>query len=214
MAQTFEMMRCDRRNMTLSRPGCAKLWLSANTGEKDRRPKPWEGRAACVACPLGATNAGVEQSPVAGAVESIRMICPRCERPAQRLIHDRLCVSCYNREREALIGKNAKGGRPRLCDVLHQESVVVVERGIARLVRVGPVTSAAEVVIGLSRRASCPPLFGRPPTHPRSPQLLLMVPAFVAPALPSALPIAWRARRGALWPARGPAIQLVLDIAA
>ena len=166
MQPTLEMMRCERRNMTLSRPGCAKLWLSANTGEKDRRPKPWEGRAACVVCPLGALNAGVEQSPAAGAVESIRMICPRCERPAQRLIHDRLCVSCYNREREALIGKNAKGGRPRLCDVLHARKIAVTDAAGTRDVRAPSVASASEVMLAAAKKATGWLAFTRPAASP------------------------------------------------
>lgn len=162
MQPTLEMMRCDRRNMTLSRPGCAKLWLSANTGEKDRRPKPWEGRAACVACPLGATNAGVEQSPVAGAVESIRMICPRCERPAQRLIHDRLCVSCYNREREVRIGRDRKGNRPGLTDRLHGVSLAITDATGTTRIRQVEVVSCVEAMIAAARKATGWMAFGRP----------------------------------------------------
>lgn len=173
MAATLEMMRCDRRGMTLSTAGCAKLWVSANPSDPALRPKPWEGRAACVVCPTGAANAGCTQSPVAAAVEDIRVTCPRCERPTERMIRDRLCVSCYNREREALAGRNAKGGRPRLCGILHPASVVVIEPAGARVVRVSPVVSVAEVVIGLARRAVGPTAFGRLCRRPRSPQLAL-----------------------------------------
>jgi hypothetical protein len=41
-------------------------------------------------------------------------ICPRCRRGGSRMIGGRLCVSCWNREREVKIGRNAKNTRPQL----------------------------------------------------------------------------------------------------
>ena len=84
-APALEMMQCAPRNMTLSRPGCARLWLSAN-GNPENRPKPWNERSACIVCPVGATNAGRVQSPIAGAGDTLRLKCPRCERPAQVIL--------------------------------------------------------------------------------------------------------------------------------
>jgi hypothetical protein len=39
-------------------------------------------------------------------------ICARCLLESDRMIHGYLCVSCYNREREYRIGRNAKGKPP------------------------------------------------------------------------------------------------------
>ncbi len=55
--------------------------------------------------------------------------CARWTKYSARLINGRFCISCYNRNREALVGKNAKGSRPALCDRLHPVSVAVVEFG-------------------------------------------------------------------------------------
>ena len=155
------MMRCLPRNMTLSKPGCARLWISANDG--DRRPQPWEGRSACVVCPVGAASAGRTQSPVAGAVDAIRLTCPRCERPAQRLIHGRLCVSCYNREREVRIGKNRKGQPPRkLPGQLHGVGIVITDSTGATRIRQIVATCPVEVMIGAAQRARGWLAFSRP----------------------------------------------------
>ena len=40
------------------------------------------------------------------------MICMRCHRGSTRLIGRSLCPSCWNRQREYLVGKNAKGAKP------------------------------------------------------------------------------------------------------
>ena len=160
-APALEMMQCAPRNMTLSRPGCARLWLSAN-GNPENRPKPWEGRSACIVCPVGAANAGRVQSPVAGAVDALRLICPRCERLAQRLIHKRLCISCYNREREVRIGRNAKGGRPHLTDRLGGVAIAVTDCIGATRVRAVEAVSAAEAMIAAARKATGWLAFGRP----------------------------------------------------
>lgn len=39
-------------------------------------------------------------------------ICSRCHRVGMRLIGGDICVSCWNRQREVIIGKNARGRKP------------------------------------------------------------------------------------------------------
>lgn len=69
-------------------------------------------RVTCRACPVGACHAGVP-SEVASASRFLGLgYCSRCHGDARRLIRGSICISCYNREREVLIGKNAKGSRP------------------------------------------------------------------------------------------------------
>ena len=65
---------------------------------------------ACRLCPVGAVHAGevaASMSPLKGT-----LTCARCHRTASRLIGAMVCVSCYNRAREVLIGRNAKGTAP------------------------------------------------------------------------------------------------------
>jgi hypothetical protein len=122
------------------------------SAQKDE-PKPWEGRAACVTCPIGAANSGQEISPVAEDVAVLSKICPRCLHQAERIINDNLCVSCYNRAREAHLGRNAKGGIPRLCHVLHTEDFAAVEGETPHYVAASSVTSMVEAILAHSKRA-------------------------------------------------------------
>lgn len=72
-----------------------------------------------------------------------------------------LCISCYNRHREALRGRNAKGTRPGLADRLHTVRLEVA----GRPVRVEAVTGRVEAMLALGKRqvAPGPIAFGRPP---------------------------------------------------
>ena len=163
-APALEMMRCDKRSMTLSKAGCAKLWLSA----QENRPKEWEGRFACIGCRVGAMSAGKPMPETAEAVEAWRMVCPRCRRPAQRMISGRFCISCWNRNREATASppKNSKGNPPRLLlDRLHSEIVVVSDGAAARIVREENVVDLTELIVLHARTATGALAFSRPAAH-------------------------------------------------
>jgi hypothetical protein len=110
MGQQIETFRCDRQGMSLTVAGCKRLWTSAQAN----RPDPWEGRHACLSCPIGAGHCGqsAEDARIAAATEALRKFCPRCTRRASRLINGQFCVSCYNRTRELARGKNGKGNAP------------------------------------------------------------------------------------------------------
>ena len=69
-------------------------------------------RVTCRACPVGATHAGVPSEEASASRFLGVGYCSRCHGDARRLIRGSICVSCYNREREVLIGRNAKGSRP------------------------------------------------------------------------------------------------------
>jgi hypothetical protein len=95
--------RCDRYAATLSTEACAGMWREGNHLNSEKRLR-------CKVCPIGAVHAGetaASMSPLKGS-----LICGRCHVGATRLIGKHLCVSCYNRQRELLAGKNAKGTRP------------------------------------------------------------------------------------------------------
>ena len=94
---------CSRYNATLSTESCAGNWREGNHLLSEKRMR-------CRVCPIGAVHAGetaASMSPLKGS-----LICGRCHIGATRLIGKHLCISCYNRQREYLIGRNAKGSRP------------------------------------------------------------------------------------------------------
>ncbi len=161
------MMRCQRRSVTLTESGCAASWEAA----RKKRPEPWEGRWHCRSCALGAEKAGKPLPQTAVAADALSCLCPRCFRPASRLINGHLCVSCYNRDREVARGRNAKGGVPRLTAKLHNLTILVVEEGAVRRETLDRVTGSQEAMIMLAKRARRPMAFGRP-IHPIVPVAL------------------------------------------
>lgn len=101
----MQLFQCPRipGKLTLSEASCANYHKAAQN-------KEWQYRLPhCVACPVGAKNAGVALAP---AFQK-KMVCVRCGSGAGRLVEGLLCMSCYNRQRESEIGRNSKGGYPR-----------------------------------------------------------------------------------------------------
>lgn len=153
-----EVMRCERRACSLSVASCAASWAAA----QKRRPDPWEGLWHCRSCPIGAASAGKPMPVATVTADALACICPRCERQATRLIAGRLCVSCYNREREVLRGRNAKGTKPRLGAKLHTEVLAVNDGRSVRVEVFEQVTSRVEVLITVAKRATGAVVFSRP----------------------------------------------------
>ena len=161
------MVKCDRLQMSLTEAGCVRLWKSAQ--DPENRPQAHEGRHHCLGCPLGAMRAGVDRaeevSAATQAKEAIRPICPRCERPALRIIEKRLCISCYNRDREARVGRNARGGTPGLAAKLYDDRISVARGARIEVMAVTRITSRAEAMLRIGRADddSGPIRFGVPP---------------------------------------------------
>jgi hypothetical protein len=152
----LKMFRCDKQNMTLSMLGCAKLWLST----VELRPHPWEGRFNCIACPIGAANAGRPVVATAQSAELLRTVCPRCRQRSARIIQNRLCISCYNRDREVRFGKNAKGSTPTL--MLAPIAIAVISPDTIKTVEHPMMTGVTEAMIAAARSATSSIYFGRP----------------------------------------------------
>ncbi|MBW6397029.1 hypothetical protein KPL78_04175 [Roseomonas sp. HJA6] len=145
-----------RARLTVS--SCAARWCKA----ADRLPEPWDSLSRCRNCPIGARHAGIEFNAVEAAADAWRLVCCRCLRPSERLIRGKHCISCYNRDREARIGKNAKGGRPHLTDHLGTCAVAVAAGGAVELITAHRVTGPVEVMVCAARTAKAGVTFGRP----------------------------------------------------
>lgn len=105
------LIRCDRLAATLTATSCAARYRLAE--EPARLLDPADPYNRCRRCPTGAIQAGeplLDANPLYHA-----RLCIRCRGQASRLIGGELCPSCYNRQREWLIGRNAKGTRPTMA---------------------------------------------------------------------------------------------------
>ena len=144
---------------TLSVKACAAAYNLAMspTGLKEGR------RISCRACPVGAEHAGVP-SDVASASRFLGVsYCSRCHGEANRLIRGSICVSCYNREREVLIGKNAKGGKPIFGKPIGTAALACIFDSGQRHVqvrRMDKVTSRYEGVLSVLRTEATTVSFG------------------------------------------------------
>lgn len=142
----------------LSTSACASMYLDAMSpkGLKEGR------RMTCRACPVGACHAGVP-SEVASSSRFLGVsYCSRCHGDARRLIRGSICVSCYNREREVLIGKNAKGGKPIFGKPIGTTLLAcVLDNGEGTQVRrMDRVVSRLEAVLSVLRKESRTISFG------------------------------------------------------
>jgi hypothetical protein len=111
--------QCEKLSATMSTDDCATRWRGAQVLTSDAR------YSACNRCPVGSAHAG-EANPLAvfaskADSELCKVVaspdegnrCTRCGRSGFRLVGPaRLCVSCWNRQREHSLGRNAKGKAP------------------------------------------------------------------------------------------------------
>lgn len=134
--------RCERLRATLSVGSCADMWRKANHENVERLSR-------CKSCPIGATHAGetaASMSPFMGAC-----VCARCQQTAPRLIGRHLCVSCYNRQREAIVGKNSKGTRPTKLKPLARRTVRYFADGAAVTLTIDHTVDTTEMIVAVLR---------------------------------------------------------------
>ena len=94
----------------------------------------------CAQCETGAENAGT------ALLEVIPKLCRRCGKTGVRMIGKSLCVSCYNREREVVLGKDRNGHKPRLqlCAVEY----AVTGNNVVRIMAASIVEIFADAYLG------------------------------------------------------------------
>jgi hypothetical protein len=174
-APGLKFFRCEPHRATLSMKGCASRWAEAQaaTGQLAER------MADCRSCVIGAAHAGAEHvhhSRLFGV-----MICPRDAGDrhtggTMRMIGNRRCVSCYNREREMKAGRNARGNVPTelLERPLHTVRYHLQVNGRAKRARMHEVSGLPEAVLQTLRTIKGDVTFAfRGPDHTlRQPRLL------------------------------------------
>lgn len=130
---------CERLRATLKVETCAARYKTAIAGEVN---------IGCWRCPVGAKHCGEEIKPRSIGESKL---CARCLEYSQRIVHNRLCVTCYNRTREVLVGKNAKGTKPRDLQI-YPEQVRVMRDGTWRVVRINNTSKFTETVVSAARQ--------------------------------------------------------------
>lgn len=134
--------QCDRMRAKLTTESCASMWRKAdeiNDGS----------HSACRLCPLGAVHAGevaASMSPLKGS-----LTCSRCHNTATRLIGGMHCVSCYNRQREYVKGRNAKGTVPVKIGVLEPRAIRFCAGGDLKRLRMPMSSDMDELVVSVLR---------------------------------------------------------------
>jgi hypothetical protein len=138
--------RCDRHAAKLSTESCASMYREGNHTDEGLIG----GRLAkCRSCPLGATHAGEELSIFSRWYGTD--ICPRCGKGTTRMIQDRICVSCRNREYEMIRGRNAKGTAPVNLRRLYPMILSYTLNGHPRRYRAPLATSILETIVQVLR---------------------------------------------------------------
>lgn len=137
-----QAFRCDKLSATLSVSNCATMWRQANHANLERMSR-------CKTCMVGAVHAGetaASMSPFMG-----RCVCARCHNTAPRLIGKHLCVSCYNRQREYMIGKNSKGSAPTKMRPLARRTVRYFAADEPRTLTMDHTADTAELMVAVLR---------------------------------------------------------------
>lgn len=154
------MMQCDVLHMRLSTAGCARLFRKAQ-GAILRRDAP----NPCRCCPIGASHAGRVVAPLASAQQYLKSMCQRCGVAGRRIVNKTYCVSCYNRDREAAIGRNRKGNCPALASALHGVTLAIGQAGKIKHTFSPRVLGRVEAIRAAARVAKGPIAFGVPPLN-------------------------------------------------
>jgi hypothetical protein len=144
----------------MSTAACAKNYKAAPADAKSGR------LCGCIGCSVGSEHAGVS-IPAPGISDDV--VCSRCLRSASqmressvgmRLVRGTICVSCYNREKEVIRGRNAKGTPPRKWARLFPAGIGYVSGGSFCVTKLPLVAHRVEAMLTVMRRAPGPVSIG------------------------------------------------------
>ena len=166
---TIELFRCTKRSASLTTKTCSSFFQAAAR----KRPQAWDSNYHCRGCTIGAAHAAGSSTPVDDAeakaaaarqqvIDEWKNVCPRCLRLSSRIIGGKLCVSCWNRQREVRVGKNRKGTAPKLLpSKLCSVTLRIIDSEGSRVETFTNVTGPEEVMAVVARQATGPVAFGR-----------------------------------------------------
>lgn len=75
------------------------------------------------------------------------------------MVGNHICVSCWNRQREYLIGKNRRGVKPKFHPELFDAQVSILCGGVVKAVRM-PAASVKELIVSCIRDNAKQVIFG------------------------------------------------------
>lgn len=164
MMDALNLFTCPNHagNLKISKSSCASMWQRART----LRNESFNPVEACCGCRIGAKCAGFDDEPQERKIGLIDHICTRCHRSATRFIHGRICISCYNRGREVLVGKNARGAVPKYLPPMIQVNVTYQDDGVLQQVSMDQVIDETEARLSIVRKSSHVLAFVRSITSP------------------------------------------------
>jgi len=157
-----KFFRCEKRMATIRICVCTAMWTSASAKDAP------ESHLMCRGCRIGAKHAGCEEatlSPLFG-----KHVCGRCGVGSTRLIHGHLCPSCYNREREWVLGRNARGNAPTTLPALHRLAVRYRSGGQVKTLQRTRALDPLELITAVLRDEPKQSTFGFAAARPALPQ--------------------------------------------
>lgn len=118
---------CDRLSASLTHDACRQNWIAAHRRSTDETPLRL---LKCRSCPVGRLLHTDSDAPQTWLDVRAANECLRCGRRDLRLIPSSgICVSCWNREREGRLNKDARGNIPKTRIVLSQRRVGLIIDG-------------------------------------------------------------------------------------
>lgn len=118
---------CDRLSAHITSETCRQNYEAAHARRKDDTHMRLQ---KCQGCAIGRALHGGADDPTSWADVRSSNECLRCGRRDLRIITSTgTCVSCWNREREGRLGRDARGNVPKTRMVLHPRRVGLVVDG-------------------------------------------------------------------------------------
>jgi hypothetical protein len=149
---SLRFFSCERLKATLSTASCATNWRRAHQPHAESL---WR----CKDCSIGANHTSATAAATIAPTAVSATTCSRHHEATGRLVNGWLCISCYNREREHRVGRNAKGKVPERTAGLTRRSIRVYEGLMARVFERDLTVDTTELVIAALRDCNQPVTF-------------------------------------------------------
>lgn len=158
---------CEKLRGLISVDECAERFDRSTSD-----PRNPERFCSCKRCPVGAQHkielTALQAEQLEALPPVIRSVgggaaCVRCGSVGKRIVSRTLCVSCWNREREHLIGRNAKGNVPAAFKPVTPRRVGVMGEDGTPEWRIFPGQNPAEPIARAARQAL--PMHGQHPAR-------------------------------------------------